>query len=79
MSELIKRQDAIDVVGQLYRYESDRMTALQELPTVNLKPVEQYLSHVEKILGSKTKSQSDDFAHGLRLCDLIREELGLND
>lgn len=36
MSEYIKRQDAIDVVGQAYRYESDRMTALQELPTVNL-------------------------------------------
>ena len=36
MSESIKRQDAIDVVGQVYRYESDRMTALQELPTVDL-------------------------------------------
>lgn len=36
MSDLIKRQDAIDVVGKLYRYESDRMTALQELPRVNI-------------------------------------------
>lgn len=36
MSEYIKRQDAIDVLGQVYRYESDRMTALQELPTINL-------------------------------------------
>ena len=32
MSELIKRQDAINAVMQNYRYESDRMTALQELP-----------------------------------------------
>lgn len=32
--ELIKRQDAIDVVAKAYRYESDRLTALQELPTV---------------------------------------------
>ena len=34
MSELIKRQDAINAVAQLYRYESDRMTALQEVPAV---------------------------------------------
>ena len=32
--ELIKRQDAIDVVGKSHRYEADRMTALQKLPTV---------------------------------------------
>ena len=34
MSELIKRQDAIDAVAKAYRYESDRMTALQKIPTV---------------------------------------------
>lgn len=34
MSELIKRQDAIDAVAKAYRYESDRMTALQEVPIV---------------------------------------------
>lgn len=39
MSDLIRRQDAIDVVAKLYKYESDRMTALQELPTVEAKPV----------------------------------------
>ena len=32
--ELIERQKAIDVVAKLYRYESDRMTALQELPII---------------------------------------------
>lgn len=32
MEELIKRQDAIDVVAKAYRYETDRLTALQELP-----------------------------------------------
>lgn len=32
MSELIKRQDAINAVMQNYCYESDRMTALQKLP-----------------------------------------------
>ena len=32
MSELIKRQDAINAVMQNYCYESDRLTALQELP-----------------------------------------------
>ena len=39
MSNLIRRQDAIDVVAKFYKYESDRMTALQELPTVEAKPV----------------------------------------
>lgn len=34
MSELIKRQDAINAVAQLYKYESDRMTALQEVPVI---------------------------------------------
>lgn len=34
MAELIKRQDAINAVAKAYRYESDRMTALQEVPTV---------------------------------------------
>lgn len=34
MSELIKRQDAINAVMQNYCYESDRMTALQELPVI---------------------------------------------
>ena len=34
MSQLIKRQDAIDAVAKLYRYESDRMTALQEVPII---------------------------------------------
>lgn len=32
MSELIKRQDVINVVMQNCCYESDRVTALQELP-----------------------------------------------
>lgn len=32
MSELIKRQDAINAVMQNYCYESDRMSALQDLP-----------------------------------------------
>lgn len=34
MCELIKRQDAINAVMQNYCYESDRMTALQELPVI---------------------------------------------
>lgn len=34
MGELIKRQDAINAVMQNYCYESDRMTALQELPVI---------------------------------------------
>lgn len=33
MSELIKRQDAINAIIQNYCYESDRLTALQELAT----------------------------------------------
>lgn len=36
MEELIKRQDAINVVAKAYRYESDRLTALQELPIVDV-------------------------------------------
>lgn len=34
--EFICRQDAINVVAQAYRYESDRLTALQELPAICL-------------------------------------------
>ena len=34
MSGLIKRQDAIDAVSRQYRYESDRMTALQNVAVV---------------------------------------------
>lgn len=34
MSELIKRQDAINAVMKNYCYESDRMKALQELPVI---------------------------------------------
>lgn len=37
--DLIKRQDAIDAVMKTYNYESDRMTALQEIPTVDAVPV----------------------------------------
>lgn len=36
MREYIDRMDAIKTVAQLYRYESDRMTALQELPTIEV-------------------------------------------
>lgn len=36
MSEFIKRQDAIDTVTKEYRYESDRIAALQGLPVTNL-------------------------------------------
>lgn len=32
MGELIKRQDDMHVVAKAYRCESERMTALQELP-----------------------------------------------
>ncbi|MGN0141517.1 MAG: hypothetical protein ACI4AD_04765 [Roseburia sp.] len=39
MSELIKRQDAINAVMQNYCYESDRMTALQELPVTTEKKI----------------------------------------
>lgn len=36
MNEYIKRQDAIDVVATNYRYESDRLTALQEIPSIDI-------------------------------------------
>lgn len=37
MSEYyIKRQDAINAVMQNYCYESDRLTALQELPAIDI-------------------------------------------
>ena len=35
----------------------------------------QYLEAIERILARNTKSQSDEFAQGLRDCDCIREEL----
>lgn len=41
MAEYINRQDAINAVEQLYRYESDRMTALQEIPSIQIK--EEYM------------------------------------
>lgn len=34
MSELVKRQDVINAVMQNYKYESDRMTALQQIPVI---------------------------------------------
>lgn len=34
-----------------------------------------YLSEIECILAKNTKSQSDEFAQGLRYCDCIRQEL----
>lgn len=34
-----------------------------------------YLSEIERILERNTKSQSDEFAQGLRYCDCIRQEL----
>lgn len=37
--ELIRRQDAIDAVAKMYRYESERMTALQNVPVVEPKPL----------------------------------------
>lgn len=35
----------------------------------------QYLEQIESILSRNTKSQSDEFAQGLRCCDCIRQEL----
>ena len=37
--ELISRQEAINAVGQMYRYETDRMTALQEVPVIDTKTI----------------------------------------
>lgn len=34
MNDLIRRQEAIDIVAKEYQYESDRITALQKIPTV---------------------------------------------
>lgn len=60
MEELIKRQDAIDVVAKAYRYESDRLTALQELPTVD----------VEKMIvcncGGCKNNNTDECMHCMR-------------
>ena len=36
MNDLISRQDVIDVVAKEYKYESDRITALQKIPVVEL-------------------------------------------
>ena len=36
MNDLIRRQDAIDIVAKEYQYESDRITALQKIPVVEL-------------------------------------------
>ena len=41
MSEFIKRQDAINAVMQNYCYESDRLTALQELPVMDIPGAEE--------------------------------------
>lgn len=35
MSKLINRQDAINTVAKDYRYESDRITALQNLTIIS--------------------------------------------
>ena len=61
MEELIKRQDAIDVVSKAYRHESDRITALQELPIVekalvcNMEKMtlDEAIEHLDDILQNK--------------------------
>lgn len=45
----------------------------------NVSSLDQYLSELEKIMARDTRSQSDEFAQGLRLVDAIREELGIED
>ena len=62
----IKRQDAIDVVGQLYRYESDRMTALQELPTIDL---EDKIEMMKKMQQNTIDDEYDTgFFNGIEYC-----------
>lgn len=39
MLDLISREAAIDVVSKSYKYESERMTALQNVPTIDAVPV----------------------------------------
>ena len=50
MSELIRRQDAIDVVTRSYNYESERLTALQELPVITNTLIQRYPSKNPKEL-----------------------------
>lgn len=49
MSEWIKRQDAIDTVAQAYQYESDRITALQELPSIDVENLKEDLMKDRRI------------------------------
>ena len=60
MAELIKRQEAINVVGQLYRYESDRMTALQELAIVTEQEIR------NKAIDEFAEKLKDSLAHNYR-------------
>lgn len=61
MSNLIKRQDAIEVVAKSYKYESDRMTALQELPVFNVDAVkEQVCDEIRCIMDTYCGSLPDD-------------------
>lgn len=47
MSEYyIKRQDAINAVMQNYCYESDRLTALQELPAIDIPSAEENVTRI---------------------------------
>ncbi len=51
MDELIKRQDVIDVMTMVYRYETDRLTAVQELPTVDIgKMLDKIVERLEKLV-----------------------------
>ena len=51
MDELIKRQDVIDVMTMVYRYETDRLTAVQELPTVDIgKMLDKIVERLEELV-----------------------------
>ena len=63
MSELIKRQDAIDAVSRHYRYESDRMTALQNVAVVTEQEIR------AKAIDEAIKASSDAICVGCGYLD----------
>lgn len=77
MSELIKRQDAIDAVSRQYRYESDRMTALQNVAVVTeheirAKAIEEF---TEQAMKRFTELELKDSLATVTYCKIILRDV----
>lgn len=79
MAEFIKRQDAIDVVAKQYRYESDRMTALQDLQITKI-DIDKRISKQEyRELKAEIENSGIPLKSQKVIIDILKKEVKEND